>query len=163
MAISDDQKQTFLDALAKCGVIGDALVAAGIKSRQTVTRLREADPEFGEAYDEALEASRDTLESEARRRAVEGVSQIKFYPKGHPDAGKPYTEMNYSDSLLMFMLKGERGEKFAERTKSEISGPGGGPIEANDTATAARIAALLDAARRRRDEEGGADDDPLFD
>lgn len=159
---SDDEKQTFLDALAKCGVIGDAMLAAGIANRPTVTAWRNNDPEFAAAYDDAIEASRDKLESEARRRAVEGVTKLKFYPKGHKKHGQSYEELDYSDSLLMFMLKGERSEKFAERTKSEISGPGGGPIEANDTATAARIAALLDAARRRREQEGEIDDDPLF-
>lgn len=155
--LSDTQKQTFLDALAKCGVIGDALQAAGIKSRATITNLRNSDPAFSDAYDEAIEESRDTLESEARRRAVEGVTRIKWVGKG--DDREPVEEVAYSDQLLIFLLKGERGDKFADRTKAEISNPDGSlkPAE-SDTAAAARIAAIFDAARQRKSSA----DDPLF-
>ena len=35
-----------------------------------------------------------------------------------------------SDTLLIFMLKARRPEKFKDRQSHEHSGPGGGPIEA---------------------------------
>lgn len=157
---TDNEKQEFLNHLAECGVIGRAMAMTGINARQTITRWRKDDPDFAAAYDEALEASRDSLESEARRRAVEGVTKIKFYPKGHEKAGEPYIEYEYSDGLLMFLLKGERADKFADRVKSEISGPNGGAIETNDTAMAARLAAILDSAKQRKAAAG--DSDPLF-
>ena len=153
--LTDTQKQTFLDALAKCGVISDALQAAGIKSRQTIKNLCESDKQFSDAYDEAVETSRDTLESEARRRAVEGVVSKRYDKDGNLIA----ETMNYSDSLLQVLLKGERSDKFADRTKAEISNPDGSlkPVE-GDMAAAARIAALLDAAAKRKGSTDDAED-----
>ncbi len=143
---SDELKQAFLDALATSGVVKTAMLASGVRSYSTAKRWRDTDPEFEEAYHEALEASADLLEAEARRRASEGVVRVKFHPK----TGEQIDEVQYSDTLMMFLLKGSRPDKFAERTKSELSGPGGAPMEVNDGAMSARIAALLDEARRRR-------------
>lgn len=157
MAIGDDQKQQFLDALARCGVVGDAMKAAGIKTRAAVKKWREEDPQFSEAYDEAIEESRDTLESAARSRAVDGVVVTKVVGKG--DDKRTVDTVTYSDTLLMFLLKGERGDKFADRSKTEITNPDGSLKPENETAAAARIAALLDEARKRREAAG----DPLFD
>jgi formylmethanofuran dehydrogenase subunit B len=155
---TDTDKQTFLDALAKCGVVGDALKAAGIKTRITVNRWRESDEAFSAAYDEALETAADTLETEARRRAVEGVVSIKWVGKG--DDREPVEEVKYSDTLLLALLKANKPDKFAERSKTELSNPDGTFKPTNETEAAVRITALLDAARKRM--EGGADSDPLF-
>lgn len=144
---SDELKQAFLDALANTGVVKTAMTISGVKSYSTYRRWRDTDPDFAEAYAEALEAAADALEAEARRRASEGTVRVKFHPK----TGAQIDEIQYSDSLMMFLLKGSRPDKFAERTKSELSGPNGAPMEVNDGAMSARIAALLDEAKRRRD------------
>lgn len=143
---SDELKQAFLDALATSGVVKTAMVASGVSGYSTHKRWRDTDPEFAEAYAEALEASADTLEAEARRRALEGVVRVKFQPK----TGEPYDEIQYSDPLTMFLLKAARPDKFADRTKNELSGPGGAPIETNDGAASARIAAIFEEAKRRK-------------
>lgn len=153
---TDEQKQTFLDALAKCGVVSDALGAAGISSHSTVRGWRQ-DPAFDEAYRDALETSADTLESEARRRAVEGIEVKRYDKEGQLVA----TEYRYSDPLLMFLLKGNKPDKFAERTKNELSSPDGSMTPTADTQTAARLVAILDEARRRRDAASD-DADPMF-
>lgn len=156
MPYTDTDKQTFLDALAKCGIVSDALRAAGIKTRATVNRWREEDEAFSDAYDEALETAADTLEAEARRRAVEGVVSIKWVGKG--DNREPVEEVRYSDPLLIALLKANKPDKFADRSKTELSNPDGSLQPENEVQAAARIAALLDAARHRKDGSG----DPLF-
>lgn len=152
-AYTDTDKQTFLDALAKCGIISDALGAAGIKSRITINNWREKDEAFSAAYDEALETAADTLEAEARRRAVEGVVTTKIGKDG-----EAYDEVKYSDPLLIALLKANKPDKFADRSKTELTNPDGSFKPENEVQAAARVAALLDAARQRR----SAEEDPLF-
>jgi hypothetical protein len=64
-------------------------------------RFRRNDEEFAEAWDLALEAAAHTLEEEAIRRATEGVLEPVYY-KGEVAGYKT----NYSDTLLMFILRG---------------------------------------------------------
>ena len=161
----DDAKQQFLDALAQTGVIGAAIAqvpavsrGAATISRAAVSNWRKNDPAFEAAYQDALEASADALETEARRRAFEGVLREKCIGSG--ENARFIEEYVYSDTLLLALLKGNRPDKFAERTKSEISGPGGNAIEMNDTSAAARIAAILDNAKARRD---GVEPEPEID
>ena len=71
---------------------------------------RQTDEEFGAAWDEALEEGTDRLEDEARRRAVEGCEENVYYQGKIID-----TKRNYSDTLLIFLLKGRRPEKYRER------------------------------------------------
>lgn len=143
----DNQRQAYLDQLARCGLVTPSLRAAGV-SRSALLNWRK-DKAFADAEDEAKEEAADALELEARRRAEEGVERERVIGSG--DSARFITETQYSDTLMLAMLKATRPEKFAERTKSEISGPGGGSIEVNDTNAAARVAALMDAARRRKE------------
>lgn len=88
----------------------------------------------------ALDESADLLEQEARRRAEQGVQRLKFHngatikvqaqgPGGEPlvniDGAPimvPYVEHEYSDTLMIFLLKGIRPEKYRERTDVRHSG-----------------------------------------
>lgn len=161
MAKTDIDKQAFLDALAKSGVVATALRVAGIKSRNTIANWLK-DEVFAAAYADAEAEAADALEEEARRRAVVGV--VRQRALGSGDNMTIVDEYVYSDTLLLALLKGNKPEKFAERTKSELSGPGGAPIQQDHTAGVARIAAMLEEAKRRR-ENGGTlltEDDPLF-
>lgn len=156
-AHDDHTKQAFLDNLARCGVLTAAAQAAGVKSVSTIYNWRKNDPAFSEAYDEALLSAADSLEVEARRRAVDGVVRVKVIGTG--ENARTIDEIVYSDSLLLALLKAKKPHEFAERSKSEISGPDGGAIETNDTASAARLMAILEEAKRRKE----AASDPLFD
>jgi hypothetical protein len=64
----------------------------------------------------------DQLEQEARRRAHDGVRKPVY--QGGKRVG--YIQ-EYSDTLLIFLLKGLRPEKYRERF--EHSGAGGGPLQ----------------------------------
>lgn len=113
----------FLDALTKNGVVAYACKIVGV-GRTTVYRFREEDPDFAAAWDAAIEQALDDMEVEAWRRAVRGVRKPVFY-----QGSKVGTIKEYSDTLLIFLLKGGRPEKFRDRYQMEHSGPGNGPMQ----------------------------------
>lgn len=73
------------------------------------------------------------------------VPKLKLDEHGRP---VPVVVHKRSDTLLMFLLKGRRKKVFAERT--EVTGPEGGAVQLDDTARAARVAALMAMARQRK-------------
>ncbi len=58
------------------------------------------------------------LEAEARRRAVEGVRK-PVYCRGEIVG----TVKEYSDTLLIFLMKGARPEKYRDNVRVERTGP----------------------------------------
>ena len=72
-------------------------------------------------FEEASEDAADSLEAEARRRAVEGVEEPVGWYKGQAGG----VVRKYSDTLLIFLLKGRRPELYRERF--EHSGPSDEP------------------------------------
>lgn len=65
----------------------------------------------------------ELLEAEAVRRAYEGVDEPVFYQ------GSECGEVRkYSDTLLMFLLKGMMPNKYRERVDQTLSNPDGSPI-----------------------------------
>lgn len=118
----------FLARLAVCGNVADACKVARI-SRATVYRMRADIPEFRTAWDRSIESSRDVLEREAWRRAVEGV------PKPIVHAGKVIGAVReYSDRLLALLLQAKHPE-FA-RTVGRIE------MSQSQVATATAAAAV---------------------
>ena len=113
-AITKRKKKIFLDVLRRTGKVVQSAQAAGYSDSSYLRKLRRDDESFAAEWDEALEAGMDRLEDEAVRRGVEGVEEPVFY-RGDIVGYK----LNYSDQLLMFMLKAGRPDKFAERKKIE--------------------------------------------
>jgi len=113
-----DWKPAFLEALGRTGNVRDACADAGIH-RSTAYERRAKDVMFAEAWDDAIDDAADELEQEARRRAVEGTERTRFVRTGTNDAGRPVYERvsirEYSDTLLIFLLKAARPEKYRER------------------------------------------------
>jgi len=99
-----DPKAAFLESLAKTGSVTESAADCKIP-RRTVYNWRADDEAFAAAWEEAVELGTDALEDEAVRRAKNG-----------------------SDTLLIFMLKGRRPEKFKDRVAAEHTGKDGGPI-----------------------------------
>lgn len=116
------RRDAFLIALEETANVTQACKKAKLP-RRSAYEWRDAAPEFAAAWDAALDRGTDALEDEAVRRASEGTLKPVFY-KG----GKCGSIREYSDTLLMFMLKGRRPEKFKDRQETEISGKGGGPL-----------------------------------
>lgn len=113
-------EQAFLHALSQLGNVTAAAEAVGL-GRRTVYVWREADPDFAARWAEATEEAVERMEQEAWRRATQGVDRPVY--QGGKQVGMV---KEYSDNLLIFLLKGSKPEKYRERT--EISGPGGGPV-----------------------------------
>jgi hypothetical protein len=133
--ITHPKKRSFLGAFSETGNVSRAAGIAGI-TRKTHTNWLKADAVYAEAFDEASEAAADLLELEARRRAHDGVMRVKFHSRSgrpliDPRTKKFYAEHEYSDTLLIFLLKGLRPDKYRE--KFEHTGAGGGPIETRVT------------------------------
>lgn len=105
-----------LAALAKTGNVSQAAKAAKI-DRRTHQRWRQEDPEYDAATEEAMEEAADLLEAEAQRRAVTGVLEPVY--QGGKKVG---TIRRTSDTLLIFLLKGARPAKFAERVDMKHTG-----------------------------------------
>ena len=125
------KKAAFLAAYAELGNITRAALAAKVARTKHYAWLK--DPTYAQAFAEAEEIAVEKLEIEARRRAVEGLKRKKFdrlgLPVMDPETGEQYFEHEYSDTLLIFLLKAARPEKYKDRVSQEHTGPGGGPIE----------------------------------
>lgn len=112
--LSQKKLRVFLEELAKSGCVSSSAERAGYSDTTFLYKVRKQDEEFAEAWAEAEEAGTDILLGEARRRAVEGVDEPVFY-KGEVVGYK----RNYSDSMLMFLIKGKRPE-FRDRAQTDV-------------------------------------------
>jgi hypothetical protein len=119
--ISHPQKRALLAAYVTCGRISQAASAANVQLRLHYY-WKKGDPVYLEAWQEAQEMVGEMLEDEARRRAHDGVIRTKFYKETIIAE-----EIEYSDALLIFLLKGAKPEKYRERF--EHTGPSGGAIQ----------------------------------
>jgi len=96
-------------------------------SRSRAYELRDEDPEFAAAWDAAVDEAADRLEQEAWRRAVDGWEEPVFGSLGGGvGSGEVGRVRKFSNALLIFLLKGNRPDKFAER--HQVGGKGGGPV-----------------------------------
>jgi hypothetical protein len=118
----DERVELFLTTLSQGGTVTAAAEKANI-GRRTVYDWKEADPDFAAQFEDAYQRGIAVLEDEAVRRAYHGV-QRPVYQRGVV-AGH-VTE--YSDSLLMFLLK-SRDPRFRDKATVEMTGAGGGPIK----------------------------------
>lgn len=108
--VSKRRRAQFLKYLARTGKVNFSAAKAGYSDSTFLQRLRKQDPEFALLWDEAVEAAADKLEDEALRRAVDGVDKPILY-KGEIVA----YEKEYSDQLLMFVLRGTRPAKYRDQ------------------------------------------------
>ena len=107
------KQQAFLAAYVACtGNITQAAQSAKV-SRQSVLTWRQQYPAFADALADADEQVTDDLEAEALRRA-KGWTEVRVAADG-----TTYEVHKYSDTLLIFLLKGRRPEKYRESGKRD--------------------------------------------
>jgi hypothetical protein len=107
----------FLEALALSGNVRKA-AAAIRRSPATVYDRRKKDPAFAQLWDETLQAAMDTvIEPEAIRRAVEGVAHPVYF-----QGAKVGTRQEYSDLLLLSLLKAWKPDRYRERREVTHAG-----------------------------------------
>lgn len=112
--LTQEKRETFLLHLANHGSVTKACELCGI-SREGIYKVRDRDEEFAEQWERARRVASDALEDEAWRRANEGNDRpLHFQGKLTGDYIR-----EYSDILLIFLLKGNKPTKFAERHQHE--------------------------------------------
>ena len=111
------KRSKFIESLRETG--GNVTLSCELSdiSKRAVYDWRAVDSNFAAAWDEAVEAGTEDLESEARRRALIGVEEPVYY-----QGDICGTVRKYSDTLLIFLLKGRRPDKYRENVKQEIVG-----------------------------------------
>jgi hypothetical protein len=109
-------REVFVGALEASGNVTASARRAGV-NRATAYNHRRSEPDFAAAWDEALEVATDALEAEARRRALEGWEEPIFC--GGEECGRV---RKYDSTLMIFLLKAHRPEKFRENTAVQHSG-----------------------------------------
>jgi hypothetical protein len=131
----------FIEALAKtCNVARAARLAK--VGRRTVYDRRAANPEFAAQWDESIKIGGEALEFEARRRAIEGVKEPRYYK------GKVCGHVKrYSDLLLIVLLNAHFPEKYRSNHKLEHTG------EVSLADLVGEAEARAEARKRERDAE----------
>jgi hypothetical protein len=107
---------SFLDHLSENGNISESCKLSGL-ARRDAYRYRESDASFKAAWDKALQIGIDAMEDEAVRRATQGVDKPIYYKGCKVDTVK-----EYSDTLLIFLLKGKRPTVYKDRTDITSNG-----------------------------------------
>lgn len=111
--LTKEKKEKFLNHVKRTCNVSAAAKASGI-TRHAWYDARDKNASFAAAWDEAVEIGIDALEKEARRRAYTGVQEPVFY-QGKICGGV----RKYSDTLLIFLLKGHRPSKYADLHRVE--------------------------------------------
>jgi hypothetical protein len=112
-----EKRKRFLAEYAKCGNISGACEKAGI-DRVYHYRWMD-DPDYQAQFEVAFQCACEELEREAHRRAVTGLLVPQFY-----QGKKCATIREYSDTLLIFLMKGAMPDKYRDQFKGEIKHTG---------------------------------------
>lgn len=130
----------FLRGLRAMPNISSAARLAGI-TRQGAMKARERDPDFRQAWDEALEQSYDGLEVFAHRMATTGLEveetrttvERQLDPSGRlvvvRETAVTIKNRMHSPSVAMFLLRSVRPKVYQQTARVEHTSPPGEPVE----------------------------------
>ena len=104
------KQKALLAAFREVGMVRLACDVAKV-GRSSHYRWLEGDAEYRKAFDMVKKDAADILEDEAVRRAIDGVERPTGWYKGKPGG---YVR-EYSDNLLMFLLKWIKPDKYKDR------------------------------------------------
>lgn len=109
-------RPTFLTAFRETGLVTEACKLANI-ARATVYAERQRNEQFAVAWSEIELETTEAMEREAYRRGVEGVERPMV------SAGKLVTTVQeYSDTLLIFLLKARKPATYRDNVHVQHSG-----------------------------------------
>jgi hypothetical protein len=136
------KQAAFLAAYAKTGNVSTA--ARKAKCSRSLHYEWMADEAYRAEFERSHEEACELLEEEARHRAVEGTEEPIVYQgeitTKRDSLGRatkrPQTIRRYSDTLLIFLMKGAMPEKYKDRVEQRIQ-------------VSVDIASRLAAARQR--------------
>lgn len=121
--LTPEKRAIFMASLRKGLTASDAARNAHL-NYNSMSRWRYWVKGLAEEWDEAIEEGTDRLEDVMFGRAVEGIDE-PIYQQGQLVGHRKV----YSDSIAITLLKGRRPEKYKDRSSTEISGPGGSPVQ----------------------------------
>ena len=110
------RKAQFLQALERNGGGVSAACRQSVVSRKTVYDWKKEDKEFAAAWDEALLAKDETLETTAYERAVHGVKKPVHYKGVQCDE-----VIEYDNTLLWNMLKASNPVKYRDTASVQVN------------------------------------------
>ncbi len=113
--VTNPKKRAFLASFALCGSIVRSSKAAGVSNIMHYEWLKH-DEQYRDAYAEAQVMVGDYLESVAIERATLGTEKAVYYQGeivGY--------ETEHSDSLLKFLLRGAKPQKYSERIDMNVN------------------------------------------
>jgi hypothetical protein len=147
-------QQQFLQYLAETGNVSRSVKLVGTSAAR-VYALRNNDPAFRQAWEEAEEIAADRLEQEAWRRAVEGFEEpvVSAGKLVRDEDGNAVMIRRYSDVLLIRLLQAHRPQKFDRRLPAAAAHSGGPGID---------VRAMLLAKLARLAQHIAADEPPLL-
>lgn len=118
-------------------------------NRRTIISWKQSDPEFAQAYEDALEDSTDVLEDEASRRAM-GIEEDVF---GRDEDGEETVigkKVRYSDDLLKFLLQGRRAALY--RPNNQVNTQVNVSLEPpSDRDVAKALSLLIEEAKQKQE------------
>ena len=144
--LSTPQKRgKFLAELRRSANVTRAAALIGAH-RSTVYVWRDNDEDFAREWDHACEAyAEDVLEKEADRRAIQGVHHRTYFDKDGKNIGE---ERRYSDTLLIFRLKGLKPKVYKDIASGVVEHKHSGTVQ--HTVTLDQRLALAHAALEER-------------
>jgi hypothetical protein len=108
-----DKQEAFLDAYKRTIMVGRACEEAKI-NRGLLYVWKDTCPDFLEKFNKCRDSIADTIEDEAKRRAVEG------YEKPVYQSGQLVGHIQeYSDQLMNTILKAHKPDDYKDRIKTE--------------------------------------------
>ena len=113
--IRHPKQRAFLAAYCHLGLLTRAARAAKV-DRTTHFIWKRDDPEYAAAFELAQEIAAESLEDAAVTRARDGVDRPVF----HKGKICGYVR-EYSDTLVIFTLKGLKPDKYKERSVSDVN------------------------------------------
>lgn len=114
--LTPKRKKAFLAALAYNANVTEACELVGVSTTCAYQHKAE-DSQFGDDWNTALKAAVDRLESVAWERATEGVAK-PVYQQGQMVGHI----QQYSDTLLIFLMKGHNPDRYKDRAQVEHMG-----------------------------------------
>lgn len=111
------RREVYIRALSNSGVIGEAMIAAGVSSRATLKSARERIGGFADREEEALQAAADSIEAIADARAKFGHEVPVLNPDGTAAVDRESGQIRTvfvppSERLLLARLKALKPEKY---------------------------------------------------
>jgi hypothetical protein len=175
----NDRQAEFLFAYQELACLKLAAKQVGIRQRQHNRWLLDS-PAYAKEFAIARKVALQNLEAEAIRRAMHGVRKFKFHKgelikiQAHDDRGRPifyrdgtpvmipYVEHQYSDNLLMFLMKGLAPETYRDNGTTINVGTNSSTQPVNPEEIRATVAAMqknpeyVDYLRRNAISSGAA-------